>query len=190
MANYLDELLYQYNMGQIDEYCLPQEVFDKVKPIKIGGYVYDILNKNKQGNISDEDTLNSLYRITKKDEYIQDINQNRIKEKMYNRYEYVRYGRDPLEIILEWERFYKIIHFVNWIRSTLTEEEWYIFSSHILFKVKIKDIAWHEHKSTKCISSKLQRIRKKIKEATPYYITNYEDIYKYIKGGSYEENNS
>ena len=59
------------------------------------GYLDDLIDRYEQGLISGEDVCDNITRLTKREEYINDVNENRKKEKLTNKYQYVKLGKSP-----------------------------------------------------------------------------------------------
>ena len=72
------------------------------------GYLDDLIDRYEQGLISGEDVCDNITRLTKREEYINDVNENRKKEKLTNKYQYVKLGKSPEDIVIGWEEPYRL----------------------------------------------------------------------------------
>lgn len=151
------------------------------------GYLDNLIYRYEQGLISDEDVCDNITRITNRDEYIQDVNSNRLKEKITNKYWFVRLGKSPEEIVIGWEEDEKILHFISWIKSVLSKKEWEIFREYNLNNVTRKKLAQQMETTKSSIDYYLTRAGKKIQKAIPFYTAQFGDLQKYLKGEDDEE---
>lgn len=147
----------------------------------MGYYVDELIDLYESGQIDGDSLTDQVTRITNKEEYVNDVNQNRIKEKISAKYDYIRYGKSPEDIIIEWERSEKIIHFIDWIRSVLNEEDWYIFTQYNLHNKSRKEIAKSLALTTQTIDFRLSSINRKIQKSIPYYNEQFGDLKEYLE---------
>lgn len=146
----------------------------------MGKYLDELIDKYEHGEISDEAICDNITRITRKEEYINDAYQNRIKKLVADKYFYLPYSKSPEDIVIQWEESEKILHFINWIRCTLSEKEWWVFSQYNLLKRKQNDIAQELGISYKQLNNKLNFINHKIKKVMPFYTEQFGDIREYL----------
>lgn len=146
------------------------------------GYLDYLIDRYEQGLISGEDVCDNITRLTKREEFIKDVNENRKKEKLTNKYQYVKFSKSPEEIVIGWEESEKILHFIDWIRSVLTEREWEIFSKYTLRTGTATKAAEEAGISRGELYRRLSVINHRIKQAIPYYTEQFGDLYEYLKG--------
>ena len=167
VGRYSDELIDAYVLGS-----LPEDPISK--------YMYDLIHKYDQGHIDGISVCDNINRITRKEEYIKDVNNNRLKGKMTDKYFYLPFSKSPEEIVIEWEESEVIVHFLDWIRSILSEEEWWIFCQRNVSGRKEIDIADDLGINPKTLWNRLNSIKTKIKRMIPYYIEQFGDIEEYL----------
>lgn len=143
-------------------------------------YLDELIDRYERGEIDAYSVCDNIERITKKEEYINDVNSNRLKEKMADKYCYLRYSQSPEEIILGWERSETILHFLDWIRSILSEKDWYVFSQYTLHKVTREKLANSLGVKRQSVDFRLKKVNKMIKSAIPYYNEQFGDIRAYL----------
>ncbi len=143
-------------------------------------YLDELIERYEQGHIDAESVCDNITRITNKEEYISDVEQNRLKERITDKYSYIRYSKSPEYIVIKWEESEKILHFLDWIRKTLGEKDWWIFSQFYLHNMSRKDIADKSDLTVKYIIQKIGTINNKIKKAIPYYTEQFGDIREYL----------
>lgn len=146
------------------------------------GYLEDLIDRYEQGLISGEDVCDNITRLTAREEYIKDVDENRKKEKLTSRYQYIKFSKSPEEIVIGWEESEKILHFLDWIRSVLTEREWEIFSKYTLRSGTATKMAEDTGISRNGLYRRLSVIHRKIQKAIPYYTEQFGDLYEYLKG--------
>lgn len=147
----------------------------------MSGYLENLIDRYEMGLISGEDVCDNITRLTNREEYINDVNSNRLKEKITNKYDHIRMGKSPEAIVIEWEEAEKILHFIDWIRSVLTEREWEIFSRHTLRTGTTTKLAMDEGISRKELYRRLSVINHRIAVAVPYYTEQFGDLREYLE---------
>ena len=94
----------------------------------------------------------------------------------------MKFSKSPEEIVIGWEESEKILHFIDWIRSVLTEREWEIFSKYTLRTGTATKAAEEAGISRGELYRRLSVINHRIKQAIPYYTEQFGDLYEYLKG--------
>ena len=144
------------------------------------GYLDELIDRYKAGEINDADVCDNITRITKKEDYIKDVNENRTRDKLADRYNFIRFGKSPEDILIGWEEDEHIMHFISWIRSVLNEGEWDVFSQHSLYNTSTAELAEREGLARKSINRKLRTISHKINKYIPYYNEQFGDLREYL----------
>ena len=144
-------------------------------------YLDELIEKYNAGEIDDEAICDNITRITNKEEYINDVNENRKKTALTNKYAYLKYGKSPEDIIIGWEEDEMILHFINWIKSILPEEDWFMFKSYTLENITHRQLGKIVGKSENATRKRMSQIRKKINRLIPSYTEQFGDIQEYLR---------
>lgn len=145
-------------------------------------YLEELIARYENGEISDADVCDNITRITKKEEWILDCDENRKRDKLVKKYDYLRFGKSPEEILIGWEEDERILHYLNWIRSVLNEKEWDIFSQYTLHPITRAALAEKMGMSRQNIDRYLSQVHTKVKRLTPYYDEQFGNLQEYLRG--------
>lgn len=146
-------------------------------------YLDELIYRYENGEINDEDVCDNITRITNKAEYYLDTKENRKKEKItLYKYGYIRLGKSPEDVIIEWEEKEKIFHFLTWLRAVLGEYDWYIFCQSEIYGKPKRQIAEEEGRCIGNIFRRLAKIKKYIKKALPLYYEQFGNLQEYLEG--------
>lgn len=144
-------------------------------------YLDELIEKYNAGEIDDESICDNITRITNKEEYINDVNENRKKTALANKYAYLKYDKSPEDIIIGWEEDEMILHFISWIKSILPEKDWFMFKSYTLGNITHRQLGRMVGKSENATRKKMSQIRKKINRLIPSYTEQFGDIKEYLR---------
>lgn len=145
-------------------------------------YLEDLIARYERGEISGADACDNITRITNKEEFILDVNENRKRERLTSKYDGIRLGKSAEDVVIGWEEDERILHYLDWIRQVLTEREWYVFSQYTLHPITRLQLAEKMGVSRQNIDRYLSRVHTKIKKLTPYYDDQFGNLYEYLKG--------
>ena len=93
----------------------------------------------------------------------------------------MKYGKSPEDIIIGWEEDEMILHFINWIKSILSEEDWFMFKSYTLENITHRQLGGIVGKSENATRKRMSQIRKKINRLIPSYTEQFGDIQEYLR---------
>ena len=146
-------------------------------------YLDELIARYLNGEIDGDAVCDNITRLTNKEEYILDVNENRTKEKIRSRYDYIRFSKSAEDVVIGWEEDEKILHFLDWIHSVLDEKDWDIFSQYTLVKGMTRaKLAESMGVTRQTVDSRLKTICKKIHQAIPYYNEQFGDLQEYLRG--------
>jgi hypothetical protein len=169
MPNYLDSLIDSY----VDD--TEQDTYQLQK------YIVGLIDKYSSEQIDGKEACRSISNITRRDEWIQDVNSNRLKEKIKQKYSFVRYAKSPEDIIIEWETAEKILHFLTWLHSIINHTDWYILTQMSFRKIPATMLAREMNIPRDTIYKRLSVVRNVAKEFMPYYAEQFGDIKEYLE---------
>lgn len=144
-------------------------------------YLDELIERYKSGELDDSSICDNITRMTKRDEFIQDVNYNRTAEKLNVKYEFLRVSKSPEDIILEWERAEKIIHFLLWLKTALTDKEWEMFSLRFFQKRSYDYIAKYYGTTKKSCYERYKTIRNKTRNIIHFYDEQFESLKEYLQ---------
>ena len=128
--------------------------------------------------IQDKDAVKLIQYVTNKNEGQRDVDNLRCASHMFALRSSDYISRSPEDILLDEERTYMILRFLDWIHSILPSTDWYIFVLYVFGNMNYAYVGRKLGMGKYSASRLVKRILRDINNMIPYYDM---DIKEYLK---------
>ncbi|KGF47550.1 hypothetical protein HMPREF0872_03905 [Veillonella montpellierensis DNF00314] len=128
--------------------------------------------------------IHEINRIQRQAEYLTDINQKRLIDKITAKLEN-KISISPEEILIERERKGKVLHFIQWIKKLVINElgidDWKLWRDKNLYGENASTLSKRYKLDKKDVYKNNKKTYRLIRNAIPLYSKEFGDIKEYLQ---------